>query len=157
MHIVVCLRQGSCGLNDWFPGSGAEVLPKFREWLRTAVYIALGSVLGANLRYLVSDWLARRQTASFPFGTLIVNATGSLLLGFFLIWSTDRVFVSPRLRLVVAVGFCSSYTTFSSYSFETFRMVEQGRFWDAGTNFLMNNVFCFVFVLLGAVAARAIR
>jgi len=127
------------------------------EWPRTAVYIALGSVIGANLRYFVSDWLARHQTASFPYGTLVVNTTGSLLLGFFLIWTTDRVLVSPQLRVFLAVGFCSSYTTFSSYTFETFRMVEQGRFWDAGTNFLMNNVFCFLFVLLGAVAARAIR
>lgn len=126
------------------------------EWLKTAAYIALGSILGANLRYFVSDWLARHQTASFPLGTLAVNTTGSLLLGFFLIWTTDRVLVSPNLRLIFAVGFCSSYTTFSIYSFETFRMFEQGRYWDAGTNFLVNNLFCFICVMLGAVAARAI-
>ena len=131
-------------------------LLKNMEWLESAGYIALGSVVGANLRYCVSDWLARHQTASFPLGTLAVNTTGSLLLGFFLIWTTDRVLVSPHLRLFFAVGFCSSYTTFSSYSFETFRMVEQGRFWDAGANFLVNNVFCFICVLLGAAAARAI-
>ncbi len=127
------------------------------EWLKSAVYVALGSVLGANLRFFVSDWLARHQNASFPFGTLVVNTTGSLLLGFFLIWTTDRVLVPPQVRLFFAVGFCSSYTTFSSYSFETFRMVEQGRFWDAGTNFLVNNVFCFICVMLGAAAARAIQ
>jgi len=126
------------------------------DWLKSVGFIALGSILGANLRYFLSDWLARHQTASFPYGTLIINMTGSMLLGFFLIWTTERVLASPHLRLFFAVGFCSSYTTFSSYSFETFRMVEQGRFWDAGMNFLANNLFCFVCVLLGAAAARAI-
>jgi CrcB protein len=130
--------------------------PKIMEWIRTAAYIALGSVFGANLRYFVSDWLARHQTASFPFGTLAVNTTGSLLLGFFLIWTTDRVLVLPQIRLFFAVGFCSSYTTFSSYSFETFRMLEQGHYWDAGTNFLVNNLFCFICVLIGAAVARAL-
>lgn len=138
-------------------GCSVVSLRKRMEWLKSAAYIGVGSILGANLRYLVSDWLARHQTASFPYGTLVVNTTGSLVLGFFLIWTSDRVLVPPQLRLFFAVGFCSSYTTFSSYSFETFRMVEQGRFCDAGANFLVNNIFCFFCVLLGAVAARAIK
>jgi CrcB protein len=125
-------------------------------WLRVAGIIAIGSVSGANLRYFVSDWLSRHYSASFPYGTLVVNATGSLILGFFLVWTTDRVFASPDLRRMVAVGFCGSYTTFSSYSFETFRMIEQGRFWDASTNFLLNNMLSLACVLLGAAAARAI-
>lgn len=125
-------------------------------WPRTAGLIALGAVLGANLRYWVSDWLARRYSASFPFGTLVVNATGSLLLGFFLVWTSDRVLASPNWRLFVAVGFCSSYTTFSSYSFETFRMIEQGHFMAATGNFLVNNLLCLACVLIGAAGARAL-
>jgi len=124
--------------------------------LRIASLIAVGAICGANLRYFVSDWFARHYSASFPYGTLVVNATGSLLLGFFLIWTADRVLASPHWRLVVAVGFCSSYTTFSSYSYETFRMIEQGHYGQAGANFLVNNLLCFGCVLAGAALARAI-
>lgn len=133
-----------------------DPLLRITEWLESMAYIALGSILGANLRYFVSDWLARHQSSSFPFGTLAVNATGSFALGFFLIWTTERVLASPQWRLLVAVGFCSSYTTFSSYTFETFKMVEQGRLWDAGMNFLANNLVCLIGAIVGAIAARAI-
>ena len=127
------------------------------DWIKPASIIAIGAVFGANLRYFVSDWLARHQTASFPLGTLAVNATGSFVLAFFLIWTTERVLSSPQWRLLIAVGFCGSYTTFSSYTFETIRMVEQGQWWDATINFLANNTLCFICALLGVIAARAIR
>ncbi len=126
------------------------------DWLRGAGVVALGAVIGANLRYFVTQSLARHYSASFPYGTLLVNATGSAVLGFFLVWTSDRVLAPPSLRLLVAVGFCSSYTTFSSYSFETFFMIEQGRYWAAATNFLVNNLLCLACVLGGAAAARAI-
>jgi CrcB protein len=125
-------------------------------WARTVPLIALGAIVGANLRYFLSDWVARHYSASFPYGTLLVNASGSLLLGFFLVWTSDRVLASPELRLLVAVGFCGSYTTFSSYSFETFRMLQQGYFWAAGTNFLVNNVLSLACVLVGAALARGV-
>lgn len=126
------------------------------DWLKPAGIIAVGAVFGANLRYFLSDWSARHQTASFPLGTLVVNATGSFVLAFFLIWTTERVLSSPQWRLLIAVGFCGSYTTFSSYTFETFKMMEQGRLRDATINFLANNTLCFLFALLGTIAARAI-
>jgi len=125
-------------------------------WTRTAPLIALGAIVGANLRYFLSDWVARHYSASFPYGTLLVNASGSLLLGFFLVWTSDRVLVSPDVRLLVAVGFCGSYTTFSSYTFETFRMVQQGHFGAAGTNFLVNNMLSLACVFVGAVLARGV-
>jgi CrcB protein len=78
-------------------------------WLRGAGIVAMGSVVGANLRYLVSDWVSRNYSASFPYGTLTVNATGSLALGFFLVWSTDRVLSSPILRVLRVLGFCDSW------------------------------------------------
>jgi CrcB protein len=126
------------------------------DWVKPASIIALGAVLGANLRYFVSGWLARHQTASFPFGTLAVNTTGSFVLAFFLIWTTERVLSSPQWRLLIAVGFYGAYTTFSGYTFETFRMIEQGRLWDASINFLANNARCFICTLLGTIVARAI-
>jgi CrcB protein len=84
-----------------------------------------------------------------------VNVTGSLLLGAFLTWTSERVLADPRWRPFVAVGFCSSYTTFSSFSFETFRMWEQGQYQLAAANFVLNNVLCLAAVLVGAMLARA--
>lgn len=119
------------------------------------IYIALGAALGANLRYAVARGVARRLSASLPYGTLIINVTGSLLLGFVIVWTSERVLADPRWRLLVAVGFCSSYTTFSSYSFETFTLLEQGHYRLAAANFAVNNLLCLAAVLLGAVLARS--
>lgn len=126
------------------------------EITRAIALVSLGAVVGANLRYFISGWVARHVTASFPYGTLAVNTTGSFILAFFLVWTTERVLASPQWRLLVAVGFCGAYTTFSSFTFETFAMMEQGRLWDAGFNFLANNALCFVCTILGAALARAI-
>lgn len=120
------------------------------------LYIAAGAVLGANLRYAVSRGASQYLSASAPYGTLIVNVTGSLLLGFFMAWTSERVLTDPRWRLMLAVGFCSSYTTFSSYSYETFTLAEQGHYSLAAANFVLNNLLCLGAVMTGAVLARAI-
>ncbi len=93
--------------------------------MQTILLISLGAVAGANLRYFVAQYVARIIPSSFPFGTLIINITASFVLGFFLIWTTERVLADPRWRLLIAVGFCGSYSTYSSYAFETFALFEQ--------------------------------
>jgi CrcB protein len=123
--------------------------------VQTFFWISLGAVAGANLRYVISQQLAR-LTIVFPYGTLAVNVSGSLIIGFFLVWTTDRVLVDPRWRLLIAIGFCGGYTTFSSYAFETFALVEQGRWFSAMWNVLASNVFCFIGVILGAMLARSL-
>lgn len=124
--------------------------------MKDTIWIALGAIVGANLRYLVGRMSARYLSASLPWGTLIVNVTGSILLGFFLIWTSERVLADPRWRPLVAVGFCGAYTTFSSYSFETFNLLEQGHYSLAAWNFTANNLLALVGVVTGAVIARAI-
>lgn len=89
--------------------------------------ISLGAIVGANLRYWVGDWVAQRAGASFPFGTLIVNLTGTLLLGIFLTLATERFLIDPRWRVLVAIGFCGSYTTFSSYTYESVNLILTGQ------------------------------
>lgn len=89
--------------------------------------ISLGAIVGANLRYWVGDWVAQRVGASFPFGTLIVNLTGTLLLGIFLTLATERFLIDPRWRVLVAIGFCGSYTTFSSYTYESVNLILTGQ------------------------------
>ncbi|MFQ5661442.1 MAG: fluoride efflux transporter CrcB [Gammaproteobacteria bacterium] len=119
-----------------------------------ALWVGVGGFLGANARYLVSTWLARFLDPTLPWGTLAVNTTGSLLIGAFLVWTTERVIASPDLRLLVAVGFCGSYTTFSSFAFETMRLLEQGHWLDAIGSFLLNNVLALAAVLAGMTLVR---
>jgi len=120
------------------------------------LWIALGAVIGASARYLLSSCVARLFSTSFPYGTLLINISGSLILGFFLIYSTERVLLDPRWRLLVAVGFCGSYTTFSSYAFESFALMEQGQWLPMGLNIVVSNVLCLAAVLAGAALARGL-
>jgi len=123
--------------------------------VQTIIWISLGAVLGANLRYFVAEQIAR-LTPSFPYGTLVVNFTGSVVVGFFLIWTTDRVVVDPRWRPLVAVGFCGSYTTFSSFAFETFALFERGQWLSAALNVGASNALCLLGIVLGAWVARSL-
>jgi CrcB protein len=118
------------------------------------LWIALGAVVGASARYFVSGFISKVVPSSFPYGTLIINITGSLLLGFFLAWTSERVLVDPRWRLLVAIGFCGSYTTFSSYAFETVALLEQGQWLLMGLNVIASNLLCLVSVLAGVALAR---
>lgn len=123
------------------------------DW-KPYAWISLGAILGANLRYFLSKLVTRYSDAAFPYSTLLINVTGSLLLGFFLIWTTERVLADPLWRSLVAVGFCGSYTTFSSYAFETMAYFEQGHWTMFAANILANNLLCLAAVLVGAILAR---
>ncbi len=120
------------------------------------LWISLGAVLGANARYFLSRWTARHIDPAFPYGTLLINISGSFVLGFFMIWTTERVLADPRWRLLIAIGFCGSYTTFSSYAFETMAYFEQGHWTLLAANFMANNLLSLAAVLGGAMLARAL-
>jgi CrcB protein len=87
--------------------------------------ISIGAVLGANSRYWLDGWAAAKFGAAFPYGTLIINLTGSFILGLFITLVTDRILVNPAWRLLVAIGFLGSYTTFSSYTFESVSLIME--------------------------------
>jgi fluoride exporter len=118
--------------------------------------ISLGAVVGANLRYWMSRSAVRVLGPVFPYGTLTINVLGSFVLGFFLAWTTERVMVDPRWRLLVAVGLCGGYTTFSSYAYETIVFLEQGQWTLMAANFLANNLLACLAVLAGMALARAL-
>jgi CrcB protein len=124
--------------------------------MRAYLWVSLGALLGANLRYFVSRLAAKLLSTDFPYGTLIINITGSFILGLFLIWTTERVLADPKWRLLVAIGFCGSYTTFSSYAFETMAYFEQGHWSLFAANVLTNTLFCLAAVLAGGAIARVI-
>lgn len=118
-------------------------------------WVSVGAVVGACARYMTSRFAAKLLSPDFPYGTLFINLTGSLLLGWFMVWSTERVLPDPRYRLLIAIGFCGSYTTFSSYAFESFAYFEQGHYVLFAANVLSNNVLCLLAVIAGAAVARA--
>jgi CrcB protein len=123
--------------------------------MQAFLWISLGAIAGANLRYLLSSVLAR-VTTEFPLGTLAINVTGSFVLGFFMAWTTERVLADPRWRLLIAVGFCGGYTTFSSYAFETIACFEQGQWALLGANVLGNNLLSLAAALGGIALARVL-
>jgi fluoride exporter len=118
--------------------------------------ISVAAIVGANLRYLISRLAARELGPVFPYGTLTINIVGSFIVGFFVIWTTERVLVDPRWRLLVVVGFCGSFTTFSSYAFETMAYFEQGQWGLMLTNVFSNNLLCLGGALAGMALARAL-
>ena len=120
------------------------------------LWIAVGAVVGASARYFLSLLIDRNFASSFPYGTLLINISGSLILGFFLVFSTERALLDPRWRLLVAIGFCGSYTTFSSFAFESFALMEQGQWLLSGLNIVGSNVLCLAAVLAGAALARGL-
>jgi CrcB protein len=118
--------------------------------------ISIAAIAGANFRYFLSRLAAREFGPVFPVGTLIINILGSFIVGFFIIWTSERVLLDPRWRLLVVVGFCGSFTTFSSYAFETMSYFEQGQWGLMFTNVLSNNLLCLGGALAGMALARVL-
>ena len=118
--------------------------------------ISVAAIVGANLRYVLSRFAMRELGAVFPYGTLGINIVGSFIVGFFVIWTTERALVDPRWRLLVVVGFCGSFTTFSSYAFETMSYFEQGQWALMLANIFSNNLLCLAGALGGMALARVL-
>jgi CrcB protein len=116
--------------------------------------ISLGAIFGANARYFVSRYCAKVLGPEFPYGTLLINVIGSLMVGFFVIWTTERVLIDHRWRLLLVIGFCGAFTTFSSYAFETMAYFEQGQWGLMAANLLSNNLLCLGAAVTGMAVAR---
>jgi CrcB protein len=118
--------------------------------------ISIAALVGANLRYLLSRLTVEKLGPIFPYGTLLINVSGSFIVGFFVIWTTERVLIDPRWRVLVVVGFCGSFTTFSSYAFETVAYFEHGQWLLMLANILSNNLLCLGAALVGMALARVL-
>jgi fluoride exporter len=94
--------------------------------LSAAIAISLGAIPGALSRYYLTLLFARWFGVAFPFGTLFINITGAIVMGFFVAYFLDRGIGTPELRLLFTVGFLGSYTTFSTYALDTSLLVKSG-------------------------------
>lgn len=119
--------------------------------------VAAGSALGGVLRYYVGGSVLSRIATPFPVATLIVNISGSFVLGFFLTLAAERVNISPNLRLAIAVGFVGAYTTFSTFEYETARLIDEHGWMLALLNVALSVVVGFAAVMGGIFTARKIE
>lgn len=120
------------------------------------LWIGLGGFAGAIARYVVGDWCVRRFGSRFPYGTFIINITGSLLIGFIVTYLDARSQLSAAWRYAIPVGFIGAYTTFSTFELETLRSIEAG--WEAMAFLyaLLSLTVGFAAVWAGAALARSL-
>ncbi len=117
--------------------------------METIMLIGIGGFIGANVRYWLSLWAAETFGSRFPWGTLIINVTGSLVLAVLVAYAFNHTTLDPRIRLFLAVGFCGAYTTFSTYAVESVVLLQAGN-WMAGLgNILVTNLICIISVVAG--------
>lgn len=121
--------------------------------------VAVGGALGTAARYWLSGVIANTFGQTFPWGTLIINITGSFVIGFFatLTGPDGRFVASGTTRQFVMVGLCGGYTTFSSFSLQTLNLANDGEWLAAGGNILGSVVLCLFFVWLGAALGAAVN
>jgi CrcB protein len=123
------------------------------------LWVAIGGALGSVTRFWMSGTIASRFGETFPVGTLVINVLGSLLIGFAagLNAPDGRSLISPAARQFVMIGFCGGYTTFSSFSLQTLKLMQDRQWLYAGGNILLSVTLCLIGVWLGFLLASAIN
>jgi CrcB protein len=126
--------------------------------VRNPIAISFGAIAGALSRYYLTLWFAQRCGTSFPFGTFFINLTGCLIMGFFTTLALARVAtIPPEVRLLVAVGFLGSYTTFSTYGLDTVTLLRNRSLQVAGFYWAGSAILGIICVQLGALLARWVK
>lgn len=123
---------------------------------RQLLAVAAGGATGAVLRWLLAGAIQRFAGGAFPWGTFVVNAIGSFLLGFLFVWLIERSSAGELVRLALTVGLLGALTTFSTYSLESVRLLQEGAFGMAAANIFGQVVICLVLTWLGIQLARTI-
>lgn len=122
--------------------------------LRVPLAISLGAIPGALSRYYISLFCAKLFGTNFPYGTFIINLTGAFIMGFFITLTVERAISSPDLRLLIAVGFLGSYTTFSTYALDTSILFKSGHRGYAIFYWLGSAILGWICLELGSFIAR---
>jgi CrcB protein len=124
--------------------------------LGALLWVGLGGFAGAIARYVLGGVVAARVGAIFPWGTFVINISGSFILGFFLAFAQERPWVHPNARLLFAVGFVGAYTTFSTYMYESMRLMIEGQFALAALNVVGSVILGLAAVFAGIALGSAI-
>ena len=120
------------------------------------LFIGIGGFAGAIARYAVDGWVTALARASFPWGTLAVNLSGSLVIGFLFALASERAVLSPDLRGPIMIGFVGAYTTFSTLALESWRLLDDGAWVLAAANLGASLMLGVAAVMAGVAIGRAI-
>lgn len=119
------------------------------------LYAIIGGGIGSGLRYLMTDWTHKQAAGVFPWGTLWVNLIGSCIIG--ILWElSERISISPDLRIFVLVGILGGFTTFSSYALETINLFRAGETGYALVNIIATNVLGLLLVVAGVIISKEV-
>jgi CrcB protein len=122
----------------------------------TILLVVILGALGCLARYLLSGWVYGIAGQGFPWGTLVVNVVGAFLIGFVMDLGLRTTLIPVELRTGLTIGFLGGLTTFSTFSYETFRLLEDGELLSAGANVMASVAVCLLFTWLGMLAAKSI-
>ena len=122
--------------------------------MKLYLIVTLGSGIGGLLRYVISDFVYKYSTSLFPYGTLTVNVVGSFILGLILFYLDSLKLISSEMRLFLTIGLCGGLTTFSTFSYETVKLIQDSQYLLAGANILLNVFVTILAVLLAAFISK---
>lgn len=131
------------------PTSEERILPVRLIW-----YVALGGAAGSALRYVIATYIQARSGSPFPVGTLMVNISGSILLGLVLRYALETPAISPDMRALLTTGVMGGYTTFSTFTYETAALLEEGDWRRAALYVGLSVVISLIGTFLGFAGAR---
>jgi CrcB protein len=122
--------------------------------MEIALAVAVCGGLGCLSRYFISGWVYALLGRDFPYGTFVVNISGAFIIGLLMEFGIRSTLIPPTLRIGITVGFLGGLTTFSTFSYETFRLLEEGNFVTASVNVFLSVLTCLLFTWAGITAAR---